>query len=109
MCLSTVYKNEVNDANMLAKNVADIKVDGGKLIFTDLMGIRYTFDGTLENHMPLLACSVAGAAISFDLASRGTALTLRLRDSFRPLTCGLSPASLAASTQRSHQHMIKSL
>ena len=48
MCLSTVYKNEVNDANMLAKNVADIKVDGGKLIFTDLMGVRYTFDGTLE-------------------------------------------------------------
>ena len=48
MCLSTVYKNEVNDANMLAKNVADIKVDGGKPIFTDLMGIRYTFDGTLE-------------------------------------------------------------
>ena len=48
MCLSTVYKNEVSDANMLARNVADIKVDGGKLIFTDLMGIRYTFDGTLE-------------------------------------------------------------
>ena len=48
MCLSTVYKNEVNDANMLAKNVADIKVDGGKIIFTDLMGIRTTFDGTLE-------------------------------------------------------------
>ena len=30
------------------KNVADIRVDGGKIIFTDLMGIRYTFDGTLE-------------------------------------------------------------
>ena len=48
MCLSTVYKNEISDANMLAKNVADIKVDGGTIIFTDLMGIRYTFDGTLE-------------------------------------------------------------
>ena len=33
---------------MLAKNVADIRVDGGKLIFTDLMGIRYTFDGTID-------------------------------------------------------------
>ena len=32
---------------MLAKNVADIKVDGGKIIFTDLMGIRTVFDGTL--------------------------------------------------------------
>ena len=59
--------------------------------------------------MPLLACSVAGDAISFDLASRGTALTLRLRDSFQPLTCGLSPASLAASAQRSHRHMFKDL
>ena len=48
MCLSTVYKNEISDANMLAKNVADIKVDGGTIIFTDLMGIRYTFNGTLE-------------------------------------------------------------
>ena len=37
MCLSMVYKNEVNDANLLAKNVADIRVDGGKIIFTDLM------------------------------------------------------------------------
>ena len=56
--------------------------------------------------MPLLACSVAGAAISFDLASRGTALTLRLRDSFQPLICGLSPAFLAAPAQRSLQRMI---
>ncbi len=48
MCLSMVYKNEVNDANLLAKNVADIRVDGGTIYFTDLMGIRYTFNGTLE-------------------------------------------------------------
>ena len=56
--------------------------------------------------MPLLACSVAGNAISFDLASRGTALTLRLRDSFQPLTCGLSPAFLAAPPRHSHQHFL---
>lgn len=48
MCLSTVYKNEVSDANLLAKNVADIKVENGKIIFTDLMGIRTSFDGTLQ-------------------------------------------------------------
>lgn len=48
MCLSTVYKNEVNDANLLARNVADIRVENGKIIFTDLMGIRTAFDGTLE-------------------------------------------------------------
>lgn len=48
MCLSTVYKNEVSDANLLAKNVADIRMENGTIIFTDLMGIRTTFDGTLE-------------------------------------------------------------
>ena len=48
MCLSNVYKNEVSDANLLAKNVADIKMQDGQIIFTDLMGIRTTFDGSLE-------------------------------------------------------------
>lgn len=48
MCLSTVYKNEVSDANLLVKNVADIKAEGGKIIFTDLMGVRTTFDGSIE-------------------------------------------------------------
>lgn len=48
MCLSTVYRNEVSDANMLARNVADIRVENGRLIFTDLMGIRTVFDGTLD-------------------------------------------------------------
>ena len=48
MCFSTVYKNEVNDANMLARNVADIKLENGQIIFTDLMGIRTVFDGSLE-------------------------------------------------------------
>ena len=48
MCLSTVYKNEVSDANLLAKNIADIKIENGQIIFTDLMGIRTVFDGSLE-------------------------------------------------------------
>lgn len=43
-----VYKNEVSEANLLARNVADIRVEDGKIIFTDLMGIRTVFDGTLE-------------------------------------------------------------
>ena len=48
MCLSTVYNNEVSDANMLAKNVADVRIENGQILFTDLMGIRTVFDGTLE-------------------------------------------------------------
>ena len=48
MCLSTVYKNEVSDANMLARNIADVRIENGKILFTDLMGRRTVFDGTLE-------------------------------------------------------------
>ncbi len=48
MCLSNVYKNSVDDSNLLAKNVADIKFVDGKIIFTDIMGIRTAFDGSLQ-------------------------------------------------------------
>ena len=48
MCLSNVYRNNVADQNLLAKNVADIKFVDGKIVFTDIMGIRTTFDGDLE-------------------------------------------------------------
>ena len=33
MCLSTVYKNEKQDDNILCKFVANIDVDGDKLTF----------------------------------------------------------------------------
>ena len=39
MCLSNVYKEKVDDSNLLAKNVADIKFEDGKIYFTDIMGI----------------------------------------------------------------------
>jgi len=48
MCLSNVYKNEQKPENLLAKNVADIKMVDGELVFTDIMGIRTTTKGTLE-------------------------------------------------------------
>ncbi len=48
MCLSNVYRNSVEDKNLLARNVADIKIEDGKIYFTDIMGIRTAFDGTLE-------------------------------------------------------------
>ena len=48
MCLSNVYKNEVDDSNLLARNVADIKIEDGKVYFTDIMGIRTAFDGELK-------------------------------------------------------------
>ena len=48
MCLSNVYKNSLDDSNLLARNVADIKFTDGKIIFTDIMGIRTVFDGSLK-------------------------------------------------------------
>lgn len=48
MCLSNVYRGEVKDENLLARNVADIRVEGGKIILTDLMGIRQELDATIK-------------------------------------------------------------
>ena len=48
MCLSTVYKDHPSDENLLLKNVADIKIQDGQIIFTDLMGVRTAFNGSLE-------------------------------------------------------------
>ena len=48
MCLSNVYKNNVDDSNLLAKNVADIRIVDGQIYFTDIMGVRTVFNGSLE-------------------------------------------------------------
>ena len=48
MCLSNVYKNDVADQNLIAKNVADIRFADGQIYFTDIMGIRTVFNGSLE-------------------------------------------------------------
>lgn len=53
MCLSTVYRNCVADENMLARNVADIRMQDGKIILTDLMGIRNEIDATIY-HIDLM-------------------------------------------------------
>lgn len=48
MCLSNVYKGEVKDENLLARNIADVRVQDGKIILTDLMGIRKEFDASIQ-------------------------------------------------------------
>ena len=45
MCLSTVY-NEKHE--LLAKNVATVKAEKGRLIFTDIMGIPMVVDGRID-------------------------------------------------------------
>lgn len=48
MCLSNVYKGEVKDENLLARNIADVRVQDGKIILTDLMGIRQEIDASIR-------------------------------------------------------------
>lgn len=48
MCLSTVYTVQGNEKQLLCKNVAAVKTDGDKLIFTDIMGIPTVVTATIE-------------------------------------------------------------
>ncbi len=48
MCLSNVYKGEVKDEKLLARNIADVRVQDGKIILTDLMGIRQELDASIR-------------------------------------------------------------
>lgn len=48
MCLSTVYKNTMEPASILMKNVMTIECENGKIILTDLMERQLAIEGTLE-------------------------------------------------------------
>lgn len=48
MCLSNVYKDDVKAENLLARNIADIRVEGNKIVMTDLMGIRKEIEATIK-------------------------------------------------------------
>ena len=61
MCLSTNYKNEKQEDNILCKYVANINVDGDKLTFEDVMGMKTTITGHLVS-ADLTAGSVIVAA-----------------------------------------------
>jgi len=47
MCLSTIYKNEKQDDNILCKFVASIEVNGDMLTFVDVMGMVTQITGHL--------------------------------------------------------------
>ena len=48
MCLSTVYKNTMADANIAMKNVMRIECRDGNVILTDLMDRTVTIEGSLQ-------------------------------------------------------------
>lgn len=47
MCLSTVYSNEISEANAIMENVMIIDCDDTSVTMTDLMGRRTTVEGKL--------------------------------------------------------------
>ena len=48
MCLSTVYKNVMEPASIVMKNVMQIDCKDGYVILTDLMDRQISIEGTLE-------------------------------------------------------------
>ena len=48
MCLSTVYKNTMEPASILMKNVMSIECRDGQVILTDLMERQMAIVGQLE-------------------------------------------------------------
>ena len=48
MCLSTVYKNEMNEASLVMKNVMRIDCTPTSVILTDLMDRQITLEGQLQ-------------------------------------------------------------
>ena len=48
MCLSTVYKNDMEPASILMKNVMKIECKQGEVILTDLMDRTLVVKGSLQ-------------------------------------------------------------
>jgi predicted RNA-binding protein len=48
MCLSTVYLFDGEKEVKLAENIGGVKVEGGRVILTDLLGIRTVVEGQVE-------------------------------------------------------------
>ena len=48
MCLSTVYKNQKEEASVIMKNVMKLECKDGFVILTDLMERQMAIEGTLE-------------------------------------------------------------
>lgn len=48
MCLSTVYTVHGSEKELLCKNIAAVKTEDDKLIFTDILGIPTVVAATIE-------------------------------------------------------------
>lgn len=48
MCLSTVYRNQMNPESIAMRNVMVIECQGNKVVLTDLMERQIVLEGELE-------------------------------------------------------------
>ena len=48
MCLSTVYRNKMDNESIVMKNVMSIECQDGMVILTDLMERKVALEGQLE-------------------------------------------------------------
>ena len=48
MCLSTVYRNKMDNESIIMKNVMSIECQDGLVILTDLMERKVAIEGQLE-------------------------------------------------------------
>ena len=48
MCLSTVYSLRGGEREQICKNIADIRVEDGELVFTDIMGVSTVRRAAIE-------------------------------------------------------------
>ncbi len=48
MCLSSVYALGTEKPELLCRNIADVRTQDGKLVFTDIMGVKTVVDATID-------------------------------------------------------------
>ena len=48
MCLSTVYSLHDGEREQICKNIADIRVENGEIVFTDIMGVSTVRKAAIE-------------------------------------------------------------
>lgn len=47
MCLSTAYLNQKDDDKVAARYVSQVRVEPGRVILTDVMGVETEIEGTI--------------------------------------------------------------
>ena len=48
MCLSTVYSLRGGEREQVCKNIADIRVENGEIVFTDILGVSTVRKAAIE-------------------------------------------------------------